>query len=363
MCNTAMKLPEPANAGNGFDEWFLNAINGGALMMMISIGHRSGLFDTMSGMGWTDSATLAEKAGLNERYVREWLGAMATGKIVRVSESGTYQLPEDNARFLTRNGGGENLATFAQYIAVLGGVEDDILTCFREGGGVPYEKYPRFHEVMAEDSGMTVIDALEEHILPLVPGLTERLAQGMRVLDVGCGRGRALIKMAGLFPASRFTGIDISEEAIGWAKNRANDLGLANVHFEVNDATGFDRTADPECYDLVTTFDAIHDQAKPLSVLRGIHKTLKPGGYYLMQDINSAGPPHKNLDHPMGPLLYTISCMHCMSVSLAQGGDGLGAMWGHEKALELLGKAGFEDIRIHQLDHDIQNDYYVIRKQ
>jgi len=362
MCNTAMHMPEATHEGNGFDEWFLNAINGGALMMMISIGHRSGLFDTMSGMGWTDSHALAEKAGLNERYVREWLGAMATGNIVRVSESGSYHLPEDNARFLIRNGGGENLATFAQYISVLGGVEDDILTCFREGGGVPYEKYPRFHEVMAEDSGMTVLDALEDHILPLVPGLTGRLRSGIRVLDMGCGRGRAILKLAKLFPESHFTGLDLSEEAISWGRSQAKALDLPNVQFEARDASDFDRTAEPDRYDLVTTFDAVHDQAKPLSVLKGIHKTLKPDGVYLMQDIHSHGTPDKNLDHPMGPLLYTISCMHCMSVSLAQGGDGLGAMWGRDKALELLQKAGFNEIEIHQLGHDIQNDYYVIRK-
>jgi 2-polyprenyl-3-methyl-5-hydroxy-6-metoxy-1,4-benzoquinol methylase len=362
MCNTAMHLPETTPDGTGFDEWFLNAINGGALMMMISIGHRSGLFDTMSGLGWTDSRTLADKAGLNERYVREWLGAMSTGKIVRVSDNGTYHLPDENARFLTRNASGENLATFAQYIAVLGGVEDDILTCFREGGGLSYEKYPRFHEVMAEDSGMTVLDALEDHILPLVPGLTDRLRSGIRVLDMGCGRGRAILKMAGMFPDSHFTGLDLSEEAIDWGRSRAKALGLTNVRLEARDASDFDETAEPEQYDLVTTFDAVHDQARPLSVLHGIHKTLKPDGIYLMQDIHSHGAPEKNLDHPMGPLLYTISCMHCMSVSLGQGGDGLGAMWGREKALELLGKAGFRDIEIHQLEHDIQNDYYVIRK-
>lgn len=361
MCNTTIPIPETSTNGSGFDEWFINAINGGALMMMISIGHRSGLFDAMSGLGWTSSHDLAAMAGLNERYVREWLGAMATGNIVRVSENGSYILPEENSRFLTRNGG-ENLAIYAQYISVLGGVEDDILECFYKGGGVPYEKYPRFHEVMAEDSGMTVLDALEEHILPLVPGLSDQLSDGIRVLDMGCGRGLAMLKLATIFPASQFTGIDISEEAIEWGRSQAKKHNLNNVTFEIRDASDFDRRSNPGHYDLVTTFDAVHDQAKPLSVLKGIYNTLKPEGVYLMQDIHSNGTPQKNLDHPMGPLLYTISCMHCMSVSLAQGGDGLGAMWGREKALELLNKAGFYHIEIHQLDHDIQNDYYVIRK-
>ena len=360
MCNTSITIPESNGTEAGFDEWFLTAINGGALMLMISIGHRTGLFDTMSVMGWTNSKNLADQAGLNERYVREWLGAMATGGIVEVDETGKYRLPKEHAGFLTRESEQENLAAFGQYISILGNVEDDILHCFQNGGGVPYEKYPRFHEVMAEDSGMTVLDALEDHILPLIPEITDKLKSGIHVLDLGCGRGRAILKMAELFPESTFKGIDLSEEAISWAQREAEKRELQNAEFEVRDASNFDRTAEPGKFDFVTTFDAIHDQAKPLSVLKGINRTLKPGGIYLMQDIHSSGQVHNDMDHPMGPLLYTISCMHCMSVSLAQGGEGLGAMWGREKALELLEKAGFDDIQIHRLDHDIQNDYYVI---
>lgn len=362
MCNTAITMPETAGNETGFDEWFVTAINSGALMLMISIGHRTGLFDVMSGMGWADSNSLAKQAGLNERYVREWLGAMATGGVVEVNASDHYRLPQHHAQFLSRNTQQENLAAFAQYIGVLGSVEDEIIECFYEGGGVPYEKYPRFHEVMAEDSGLTVLEALEDHILPLIPGLTDKLHAGIRVLDMGCGRGRALLKMSEMFPRSEFYGIDLSEEAIGWAKREAQKRELGNITFEIRDASNFDRTAEPEAFDFVTTFDAVHDQAKPLAVLKGIYRTLKAGGVYLMQDIHSTGHVHKNMDHPMGPLLYTVSCMHCMSVSLAQGGDGLGAMWGREKARELLEKAGFEQIGIHRLDHDIQNDYYVMKK-
>lgn len=362
MCNTAITMPQTASSETGFDEWFVTALNSGALMLMISIGHRTGLFDAMSEMDWTDSVELAKQEGLNERYVREWLGAMATGGVVEVDGTGRFRLSEDKAQFLTRNTDLDNLAVMAQYISVLGSVEDDIVECFYNGGGVPYEKYTRFHDVMAEDSGMTVLDALEDHILPLIPGLTEKLQSGISVLDVGCGRGRAMLKMAELFPESKFKGLDLSDEAISWARAKAKERYLENIEFEIRDASNFDQNAEPEAYDFVTTFDAIHDQAKPLAVLKGINRTLKPGGIYLMQDIHSTGHVHENMDHPLGPALYTVSCMHCMSVSLAQGGDGLGAMWGREKAQELLGKAGFEDIEIHRLDHDIQNDYYVMRK-
>jgi len=346
-----------------FETRLIGAYNEAAMVLMISIGHRTGLFAAMAEAPPLTSAALAQRAGLVERYVREWLGALVVARVVEFDpESETYRLPPEHAALLTDRGTA-NLAVFAQYIPLLGTVEDDVVRCFREGGGVPYSRYGRFHEVMAEDSGQTVLPALFDHILPLAPGLTERLTAGIAVLDVGCGRGRALMLMAERFPKSRFTGYDLSESAIAWARERARQIGLDNVSFEARDLTDFDRRAEAAAFDFVTTFDAVHDQARPLAVLRGIFRTLKPGGVYLMQDIHASSHVHQNCDHPVGTLLYTISCMHCMSVSLAQGGEGLGAMWGREQAGDLLRQSGFQSISVHQLAHDVQNDYYVIRKE
>jgi ubiquinone/menaquinone biosynthesis C-methylase UbiE len=221
---------------------------------------------------------------------------------------------------------------------------------------------PRFHEVMAEDSGQSVLSSLDEHILPLVPGMTEALNAGIHMLDLGCGRGRIVNRLAAAFPRSRFTGIDLSSEAIQFAWGEAADKRLRNIEFIVADLSDFDVKAEFEAFDFVTTFDAIHDQSKPLNVLKGIHRTLKRDGVYLMQDIKGSSYVRKNLDHPLAPFLYTVSCMGCMSVSLAQGGEGLGAMWGEEKTREYLEKAGFRSIVKHELAHDIQNNWYVIRK-
>jgi ubiquinone/menaquinone biosynthesis C-methylase UbiE len=182
------------------------------------------------------------------------------------------------------------------------------------------------------------------------------------MLDVGCGRGRIINRLAELYPKSRFTGIDLSGEAILSAWEEAAEKKLRNVEFIVSDLSRFDETAEFEAFDFVTTFDAVHDQAKPLNVLRGIHRTLRPTGVYLMQDIKGSSHVHKNLDHPLGPLLYTVSCMHCMTVSLAQDGEGLGAMWGEEKTREYLEKAGFRSMEKNELAHDIQNNWYVVRK-
>jgi len=353
---------DPARA-EAFAGHLLTAFNHAALSLMISIGHRTKLFDVMQGMAPSTSGEIATAAALNERYVREWLGAMVTGGVVEFDPaSRRYRLPPEHAASLTRAARADNMAVFAQYISTLGQVEDDIVECFRHGGGVPYSRFPRFHEVMAEDSGQSVLSSLESHILPLVPGLSERLARGIRVLDAGCGRGRILLRLAELYPRSRFTGIDLSEEAIAYARASADARGLRNVEYLAGDLSDFDRTASPDAYDFVTTFDAIHDQARPLAVLTGIHRTLAPDGVYLMQDISGTGHVHKDVEHPLGTLLYTVSCMHCMTVSLAQGGEGLGAMWGEEKTIEYLRRAGFRSIEKKRLAHDIQNNWYVVRK-
>jgi len=288
---------------------------------------------------------------------------MVTSGVVKIDAATTrFWLPIEHAAFLTRAAAADNIAVCAQYIAVLGGVEDDIVECFKNGGGVSYSKFPRFHEVMAEDSGQSVLSSLESHILPLVPGLTDRLAEGIKVLDVGCGRGRIMTKLAELYPNSRFTGIDLSHEAIAYARDQGSREGLANIEFIASDVNDFDRIADAESYDFITTFDAIHDQAKPLNVLKGIYRALKPDGVYLMQDISGSSHVHKDMEHPIGTFLYTISCMHCMTVSLAQGGEGLGAIWGEENTRAYLQQAGFRSITTHRLAHDIQNNWYVVRK-
>jgi 2-polyprenyl-3-methyl-5-hydroxy-6-metoxy-1,4-benzoquinol methylase len=210
-----------------FAENLLDALNHGALCLMISIGHRTGLFDTMRESTPGSSEEIAERAGLNERYVREWLGAMVTGGIVEFDPAtGHYSLPAEHAAFLTRAASADNMAVFGQYVAVLGMVEDDIVECFKEGGGVPYEKFPRFHEVMAEDSGQSVMSSLESHILGLAPGLTDRLEAGLRMLDAGCGQGRILTRLAKLYPKSRFVGMDLSEEATRRAREHAAEGGL-----------------------------------------------------------------------------------------------------------------------------------------
>jgi 2-polyprenyl-3-methyl-5-hydroxy-6-metoxy-1,4-benzoquinol methylase len=345
-------------SATAFGERMANAINDAALVIMTSVGHRTGLFDVMAEMDcFASSHQIAAKVKLSERYVREWLGAMVCGSVVQYDpETQTYCLPPAHAACLTRAASPNNVAVTAQWISLLGCVEDEVIDAFRHGRGVPYSAYKRFHEVMAEESDQTTVGGLFEHILPLVPGLSSKLAQGIEVLDIACGAGGAMLALAAAYPASRFVGYDFSEQAVAAARAKAARRGATNVRFEVVDCA---ELPDRHRFDLVTAFDAIHDQAKPAEVLRRIRAALKPDtGLFLMQDIKASSHVHNNCDHPLGTFVYTVSTMHCMSVSLANGGPGLGAAWGKELALTMLSDAGFRNPRCAELPHDPINYYY-----
>ena len=341
-----------------FENYMLDVMNKAATALMLSVGHRTKLFDSMFDCTSMTSQQLADKAKLNERYVREWLGAMVTGKIVDYNPANhTYSLSNEKAKLLSR-GGSYNYASSMQWIPALAHVEDEIVKCFERGGGVPYESFHRFHAVMADESSQTVLPALVDSILPLVPNLVEKLRTGITVLDVGCGSGGALNLMAKNFPNSHFTGYDFSKEAIQNAKEESKKLGNKNTTFVVQDVEHFPRDMQ---FDLVTAFDAIHDQAAPSKVLENIRGAVKDDGVFLMQDIGSSSQLQNNKEHPLGPFLYTISCLHCMTVSLALDGHGLGAMWGKERAIQMLNEAGFSNVEVKQLPHDPINYYYIAK--
>jgi SAM-dependent methyltransferase len=337
---------------------------------MISIGYQTHLFDVLSKLtASSTSSEIAKAANLNERYVREWLGAMVTGKIVEYDAANSkYRLPPEHAAFLTRDAGIDNLAVFTQYIALFGDVEQKVIDCFRKGGGVPYSAFPRFQQLQAEETRRVFDARLIEQIIPLVDGLTDRLRAGIDVLDVGCGQGHAINLMAKTFPNSRFYGYDISEEGIKAAREEAKQIGLINVSFEVKDVAS---TNEYEKYDLITAFDVIHDQARPAKVLKEIYNALRRGeeekggggGIFLMQDIAASSKLEDNIENPLAPTLYTVSTMHCMTVSLAYNGEGLGAVWGRQKAQKMLKEAGFsEKIEVKQVPGDIMNYYYIVKK-
>ena len=343
-----------------FAERMTRMLNEAALALMVSVGHRTGLFDVMAAMPAATSAEIAAGAALDERYVREWLAVMTTGGIVdHDGAAGSFSLPAGRAAWLTRAAGPGNLAIQAQYIGLLALVEDQIVDCFRTGGGVPYSAFPKFQALTAEDSGAVHDATLIDVTLPLAPGLVDRLRNGIDVADVGCGSGHAINLMAEAFPRSRFVGFDISDTGLAAATAEASRKALTNVRFEKRDAARLGETAR---YDLITTFDSVHDQEGPDLVLAGIAQALRPAGVYLCVDIAASSKLSDNLDHPLGPFMYTVSCMHCMTVSRAEGGMGLGAMWGEQKAREMLRDAGFTSVDAAHVDGDIVNTYFIATK-
>ncbi|MFI6650752.1 class I SAM-dependent methyltransferase [Streptomyces sp. NPDC050529] len=336
----------------------VQVVNDTCLGLMAGLGHQSGLFDTMAGMAPATSGEIAEAAGLNERYVREWLGAMVVGGIVDYEpEQGTYALPPEHAASLTRSAGPDNLARIAQDFGMMGEVEQQVLEAFRTGRGLPYSAYPRFQSLQAEESGEVFDLALVNGIVPLVPGLPERLRAGIEVLDIGTGHGHAVNVLAGAFPASRFQGLDMSDEGIAAARAEAAALGLTNTAFDVGDCAELDGS-----YDLITAFDVIHDLARPVRTLAAVATALAQDGVFLMGDIAASSRLEENIDHPLGPALYTFSVFYCMSVSLGEGGEGLGTVWGEQTARRMLGEAGFGRIDTQRVEGDILNVYYVARR-
>jgi len=343
-----------------FAEQMLGVVNDAMLALMTSIGHQTGLYDTMANLVPSTSEEIASAAKLNERYVREWLGAMVMGGVVTYDPSGkTYLLPPEHAACLTRAAGPENLANLAQLVALLGNVEEGIVQSFRNGGGVPYSAYTRFQDIMAEDSAQVYGATLIDGTLPMVPGLVERLEEGITCADIGCGQGVALNLMARAFPNSRFVGYDLSEVGIAAARTKAELWGLDNVRYEVEDAT---RLEVRDRYQLITAFDVVHDLAHPAEVLNNIYRALAPGGTFLMIDPAASSHLHENLEHPMGPFLYTVSTMHCMTVSLEQGGEGLGTAWGEQSARRMLADAGFSEVEVEDVEGDFFNNYFIARK-
>ena len=356
---TATDTPIDMNKAEQFAQGLLGTVNQAATALMLSVGHRTGLFDVMATLPASTSPQIAEAAKLDERYVREWLGAMVTANIVEYdADATTYALPPEHAAFLTRAAGGDNIANTMQWFSVLGSVETEVVDKFHNGGGVHYCQYNRFHEVMASESIHTVVNALDDHILPMADDLQARLEAGIDVLEIGCGSGRPSCYLAERFPNSHFTAYDLCEDALEVGLKIKEEKGLSNLTLATKDITDLGHE---DGFDLVMAYDVIHDQKDPATVLDNVRTALRQGGTFLMQDIRASSYLEKNMDHNLGPFFYTISTMHCMTVSLAQGGEGLGTVWGEELAVQMLGEAGFDDVNVQQSEHDIINNYYICK--
>jgi len=355
-----------------FSDRLTAILNQGALNLAMAVGYRTRLFDVMDEIEAPETApAIATKAGLNERYVKEWLGVMVSGHIVELSQSSTgedlFHLPKEHGDLIARRAGNSNLGVYTQEIPLLTTCAlAPVLRGFSTGEGVSYEHYREFYGFMTQLADAKHRAVLAEKFLPSVADgeVLERLKKGMHVCDLGCAEGTAVLLMAEAFPKSTFIGIDFSEECIEKARSDASRKRLENVSFRKLDAARLKDHGDLiDAFDYVTAFDSIHDQTRPLDALINVHAILKQGGLFSMVDIAAASALSENKDHPMGPFLYTVSLMHCMPVGMVDGGAGLGMMWGWQKAVEMLKQAGFETVHVLNIPDDPFNLHFLCRKK
>ncbi|MGY1712205.1 class I SAM-dependent methyltransferase [Geodermatophilus sp. SYSU D00758] len=332
---------------------------GGLLTYLVDLGDRTGLFEAAA-QAPGSSAEIADRAGVHERYAREWLGAMTTAGVVAFEPATrTYTLPPEHAACLTGAGSG-NLARFSGMITHLGSHLAAVAAAFRTGGGVPYEDFrPDFTDVMDAANRNAFDEHLVADVLPLAPGLVERLRAGARVMELGCGTGHATVLLAQAFPASTFVGYDLAEDALDRGRQEAADRGLGNVTFERRDVTAL---APPDPVDLVLTVDTIHDLPDPEAVLVAAGRSLRPGGVLLMIDPRVSSDLEDNVGNPFAPMVYAVSALHCLPVARAAGGEGLGTAYGEQRAIALLTAAGFTGISVHAAPGDPIDAVFVARR-
>jgi SAM-dependent methyltransferase len=307
------------------------------------IGDRLGIFKAMADGVPVTPEELAGRTGLNERYLREWLGSMTTAEYVEHdAESGKYRLPLEHALPLADEEFPFFTGGFLQMVVPTVAVAPQVAEAFRTGGGVTQDQYlPDMYEGIERGTAPWYKHNLVQSWLPELDGIVEKLERGASVADVGCGSGRAPITIAKAFPQTKVHGYDVHPGSIERARQRARDEGVdEQVEFVVADGADL-----PEGrFDLVTTFDVVHDSVDPVGLMVAIRESLREGGSYLMLEMNASHDVEENRT-PLGKFLYNVSTLYCMTTSLAHDGAGIGACMGQEKAKELAFAAGYSQFR------------------
>jgi len=323
---------------DGFLDHFVDLASGATTIGLLAVADRSGLSRHLGEVGGGTAEDLARGAGLERRYVEEILSGLAAAGVVEYDAgSRRFDLPAEHALFIADESSPYFMGGFFDLLPAILSQVDQVATATRQGGGVPFESFGEM-AIRGIDRSNTPSQTvfLINRWLPAVPGLVPVLeAGGTRVADVGCGSGTAAILMARAFPNTQVAGFDVSTDSVEIARSRAS--GLSNLEFADLDVSEI--PTDPR-FRLVTTFDVIHDLPDPLAGMRRIRETLADDGVYLMMEPNAGSKLEDNLD-ARGAMLYGVSSLHCMTQSLAQGGAGLGAAWGRERAEAMAGEAGF----------------------
>jgi 2-polyprenyl-3-methyl-5-hydroxy-6-metoxy-1,4-benzoquinol methylase len=320
---------------------------------LCTIGDRLGLFDALAASGPVTSEEFATRAGIVERYAREWLAAMATyGYVGYDDATKTFSLSPEQAFCLVNRDS-------PLYLAGCFGLAPDywknldLLTeAFRQGGGVPQVRFGAEWSCGFQRFSRTwFVNFLNQDWIPAMPEVVRRLEAGGTVADVGCGNGLALIELAKAYPTARLVGFDVHPPAIEAARANAAAAGLGDrIRFEVLDVG----EGIPGRYDLITCFDVVHDMPHPRQALRAIRQALTPGGSFFVLEFNFSDDLQENIDHPfgIGAFGYAASCNYCMTTSLAAGGEGTGTCMGERRLRQFAADAGFGEVRLLDFPHN-----------
>jgi SAM-dependent methyltransferase len=339
-----------------FVEEVIGDFSGMMTFALCHVGDKLGLFTDLAENGPATPEELAERTAIDQRYAAEWLrGLAAPGYLDYDQDSGRYVLSPEHSLVLSVEGSPAFMGGGFQMFGGMLQPLDTIVRSFQDGGGAGQDEYgDDWWAGMERFTNGWFENFLLQEWIESMPNVKQKLEAGCDYADVGCGSGRALIKLAQAFPEPRFTGYDIFETQAERARANVEEAGLSDrIKIEVADAVD----GLPGEYDVISTYDVVHDAADPLGLLKGIRESLRPGGSYICLDINCADR-HEENEGPLAAMFYGFSVFYCMTTSLANGGAGLGTCGLPEAvARELCEEAGFSEVRRVPMENPFNNLY------
>lgn len=353
-----MSQPEVDAASRALAGKIVQDIAGAGALRLCVIGDELGLFKELAKSGPATSEELAARTGLNERYLREWIfGSSAAGYLEFDKATRKVSIPKAHIPVLAEECGpmflGATLSMVHEILKPYGEVVDS----FRQGGGVNYDTYDSSMWTNLErHSCVRYSNLLVQQWMPLLPEVSSRLEAGARFADFGCGAGGSTVELAKAFPKAQFVGYDLLDDNIRLAEEKAKQAGVADrVSFRRLNLTD----GAPERYDVIATFDVIHDMADPKAGLRTLRDAVSDNGVYLLMDVVCEDDPADN-EGPMAIFKFVASLHYCMTTAMANGGEGLGTCGFPEaRVREFCTEAGFRSVRPVPIDHPL-NALYVV---
>jgi 2-polyprenyl-3-methyl-5-hydroxy-6-metoxy-1,4-benzoquinol methylase len=340
-------------------EQFAGQLFGACLSTMelanVELGIRLGLYEAMAGSGPMTASELAERGGIIERYAREWLEQQTVAGVVEVDDPGRspderrFTLPNARAHVLIDDDSEACMKPCAAVVPWLARALDIMSEEFRQGSGAAFGLFD-LHDVQAAFTRPVFVNHLTQRWLPALPEIQSRLSAGdpVRIAEVGCGEGLSAIVIASAYPNVLIDGFDLDETSIQVAHKNADAAGVGDrVRFHARDAADPKITGD---YDLVLAIEMLHDVPDPVGILRTMKKLAGPEGHVVVVDERTEDKfaPHAN---DMERLFYAFSTMHCLAVSMQDGGVGTGTVMRRDTVRDYATQAGFADVEVLDVDH------------